>query len=86
MPRGITRRTAARLLLTGPAVLALPDVARGEPAAKKPPGKIALTPAERREADKSVAQLRSTVEKIRKVGLPMGSAPAFIFRPLLPRR
>ena len=86
MPRGITRRTAARLLLSGPAVLALPDVIRGEPATKRTPGKAAFSPAERREVDKSVAQLRSTVEKVRKVGLPMGSAPAFIFRPILPRK
>jgi hypothetical protein len=86
MPRGITRRVAARLLLTGPAVLTLPDLVRAEPAAKRPPSKPAFSPAERRQIDKSIAQLRSTVEKVRKVGMPMGSEPAFVFRPLLPKK
>jgi hypothetical protein len=86
MPRGITRRAAARLLLSGPAVLALPDLTLAEPTAKRPPSKAAFSTAERRQIDRSIAQLRSTAEKVRKVGLPMGSEPAFVFRPILPKK
>ena len=86
MPRGITRRAAARLLLTGPAILALPDLTRAEPVAKRALSKPAFSAAERRQIDKSIAQLRSTAEKVRKVGLPMGSEPAFVFRPILPKK
>ena len=84
--RGITRRAAARLLLTGPAVLAFPEVLPAEAPPKKRSPKLTFSPAERREIDKSIAQLRSTVEKVRKVGIPMGSEPAFVFRPLLPKK
>jgi hypothetical protein len=86
MSRRITRRTAARLLLAGPAALALPSVLRPEAPARKTPARPGLTVAERRQADKSIAQLRSTAEKLRKVAVPMGTEPAFVFRPVLPKK
>ena len=86
MSQRITRRTAARLLLTAPAALALPSVLRPEPAPGKAPVRTGLSVAERRQVDKSVAQLRSTAEKLRKVVVPMGTEPAFVFRPLLPKK
>lgn len=81
--RRITRRTAAKLLLSGPAALALPRLVEG---AEKParPAKAPLSPAERRQYEKSVAQLRGVAEKIRAMEIPMGTEPAFVFRPLLP--
>jgi hypothetical protein len=82
MSRRITRRAAARILFAGPAVLAYHRILRAEPAPAKP----RLSAAQRREMDKSVAQLRSTAEKIRKVPLPMGSEPAFVFQPILHRK
>jgi hypothetical protein len=48
--------------------------------------KAALSPSERRQFEKSIAQTRSTVRKIRKLAIPMGSEPAFVFRPLLRRK
>lgn len=82
MSRRITRRAAARLLFAGPAALAYPRILRAVPAPAKP----RLSAAQRREMDKSIAQLRSTAEKIRKVSVPMGSEPAFVFQPTLRRK
>lgn len=86
MSNRITRRAAARLLLTGPAALALPSVLRAasEPARKPAPSRRSV--AERRSVDKSIAQLRSTAAKLRKVAVPMGAEPAFVFRPILPSK
>ena len=86
MPARITRRAAARLLLTGPAALALPNVLRAAPAPAKKPAPSRLSPAERRSVDKSISQLRSTAEKVRKLPVPMGAEPAFVFRPILPSK
>jgi len=86
MPTRITRRAAARLLLSGPAVLALPNALRGAPAPAKRPVPSHLSVAERRSVEKSVAQLRSTAEKLRKVAVTMGAEPAFVFRPILPAK
>ena len=76
MTRRISRRTAARLFLSASAVLALP----------KSPAKPALTPAERQKLAKSVVQLRGAAQKIRALKIPMGTEPAFIFRPLPGKR
>ena len=85
MPRPMTRRTAAKLLLTAPAALASPALVLGEPAAKTPRSR-ALSPAERRQLDKSVGQLRGAAQKIRDMKIPIGTEPAFIFRPLLSKK
>jgi hypothetical protein len=85
MPRRITRRAAARLLVAGPAAFALPDLVRAEPPAKATP-RPALSAAERRQLEKSVSQLKSTAEKLRKVAVPMGTEPAFVFRPMIPKK
>ncbi|MDQ5858106.1 MAG: hypothetical protein M3542_07520 [Acidobacteriota bacterium] len=81
----MTRRTAAKLLLTAPAALAAPALVLGEPAAT-PPRSRALSPAERRLLDKSVGQLRAAAEKIREMKIPIGTEPAFVFRPLLSKK
>jgi hypothetical protein len=85
MSRRITRRAAARLLLSGPAALAIPDLLVGK-TAPKASAKPALSAAERRQLDKSVAQLREMAGKLRKVAVPLGSEPAFAFQPILPRK
>jgi hypothetical protein len=86
MPSRITRRSAARLFLAAPAALALPKVLEGTPAPRRRPGPSGLSAADRRNVEKSVSQLRSTAEKLRKVAVPMGSEPAFVFRPILPSK
>lgn len=84
MSRRITRRAAARLLLSGPAALAMPDLLVGK-TSPKAPARSPLSAAERRQLDKSVAQLRETAGKLRKIAVPMGSEPAFVFQPILPK-
>jgi hypothetical protein len=84
--RRITRRAAARLLIAGPAAFALPKFPPGEPAARKLPRRPGLSTVERRQLEKSVAQLKSTAEKVRKVAVPMGAEPAFVFRPIVPKK
>jgi hypothetical protein len=86
MPRRITRRAATRLLVAGPAAFALPKLLPAEPAPAKSPARPALTAAERRQLEKSVSQLKSTAEKLRKVAVPMGTEPAFVFRPMIPKK
>ena len=85
MPSPITRRTAAKLLLTAPAALAAPALVLGEPAAA-PSRSRALSPAERRQLDKSVGQLKSAAGKIRQLKISIGTEPAFVFRPLASKR
>jgi hypothetical protein len=86
MLRRITRRTAARLLVAGPAAFALPDLLQGEPSRPKASARPALSVAERRQLEKSVSQLKSTAQTLRKVTVPMGTEPAFVFRPMIPQK
>lgn len=85
MTRRISRRTAAKLFLSASAVFALPKSAPVH-ASPKPPSKPALTAAERQKLAKSVVQLRGAVQKIRALKIPMGTEPAFVFRPLPGKR
>lgn len=85
MTRRISRRTAAKLFLSASAVLALPKSAAVH-ASPKPSSKPALTAAERQKLAKSVVQLRGAVQKIRALKIPMGTEPAFVFRPLPGKR
>ena len=84
--RRITRRAAARLLIAGPAAFALPKLSLGEPASRKPPARPGLSTAERHQLEKSITQLKSTAQKVRKVPVPMGAEPAFVFRPIIPKK
>jgi hypothetical protein len=86
MSARLTRRAAARLLLSAPAAFALPKLLEGAPAPASNPASVKLSPAERRQFEKSVAQLRSTAKKIRQLAIPMGTEPAFVFQPLLPKK
>ena len=86
MSRRITRRAAARLLMAGPAAFALPKLSAAEPASAKGAARQALSTAERHEFEKSVSQLKKTAAKVRKVTVPMGAEPAFVFRPILPKK
>jgi hypothetical protein len=85
MPRPMTRRLAAKLLLAAPAALAAPALVAKEPAPKgrRPP---ALSASEKRQLDKSVAQFRSFAAKIREMKIPIGTEPAFVFRPLVSKK
>jgi len=81
----MSRRTAAKLFLSASAVLALPKVGSAEPS-RKGAAKPGLTPSERQKLAKSVGQLRAAAQKIRGMQIPMGTEPAFVFRPLSPKR
>lgn len=85
MTRRMSRRTAAKLLLSASAVLALPKSAASH-ASPKAPAKTGLTSAERQKLAKSVVQLRGAAQKIRALKIPMGTEPAFVFRPLSSKR
>ena len=84
MTSRISRRTAAKLLLTASAIAALPKSAVAKEAPK--PAGPALTPSERQKVAKSITQLRGAVGKIRALKIPMGTEPAFVFRPLSGKR
>ena len=84
MTSRISRRTAAKLLLTASAIAALPKSAVAKEALK--PAGPALTPSERQKLAKSITQLRGAVGKIRALKIPMGTEPAFVFRPLSGKR
>lgn len=84
MSRSMSRRTAAKILLAAPAALAAPALVSGEPEAAR--RSRTLSAAERRQLDKSVGQLRGAATKIREMTIPIGTEPAFVFRPLLPRK
>lgn len=85
MTRRITRRTAAKLVLSASAALALPNPIAGEPTSKASP-KAALSPNERKLLEKSVGQLRVAARKIQQMKIPMGTEPAFVFRARLPEK
>jgi hypothetical protein len=84
MTSRISRRTAAKLLLSASAIAALPKSAVAKEAPK--PAGPALTPSERQKLAKSITQLRGAVGKIRALKIPMGTEPAFVFRPLSGKR
>jgi hypothetical protein len=85
MTRRMSRRTAAKLFLSASAALALPKVGSAQ-TGRKGAAKPALTPGERQKLAKSVGQLRTAAQKIRGMKIPMGTEPAFVFRPLSGRR
>ena len=85
MPPSITRRTATKLLLFVPAALAAPALASAEPEAG-PRRARPLSASERRQLDKSIAQYRSMADKIRELKIPIGTEPAFVFRPLVSKK
>ena len=84
MTRRMSRRTAAKLFLSASAALALPK--SSAEASPKGAAKPTLTPGERQKLAKSIVQLRAAAKKIRGVKIPMGTEPAFVFRPLPARR
>jgi hypothetical protein len=85
LTRRITRRTAAKLVLSASAALALQNPIAGEPAGKASP-RAALSPSERKLLEKSVGQLRGAARKIQQMKIPMGTEPAFVFRARLPKK
>jgi len=85
MTRRITRRTAAKLVLSASAALALPNPIAGEPAGKASP-KATLSANERKLLDKSVVQLRDAARKIQRMKIAIGAEPAFVFRARLPKK
>ena len=85
MTRRITRRTAAKLVLSASAALALPNPIAGEPAGKASP-KATLSANERKLLGKSVVQLRDAAHKIQLMKIAIGTEPAFVFRARLPKK
>lgn len=86
MTRRMSRRTAAKLFLSASALLALPKAASAEASPKGSPKPGALTASERQKLAKSVVRLRAAAQKIRGMKIPIGTEPAFVFRPLSGKR
>jgi hypothetical protein len=84
MTRRITRRTAAKLVFSASAALALPNPIAAEPAGKAS-SKATLSLNERKLLEKSVGQLRDAARKIQRMKIPIGTEPAFVFRARLPK-
>lgn len=80
MNRKMTRRTAGKLLLGASAAAALPSLPL-EAESPAAPATRALSAKERKDLAKSVAQLSKTAESIRKMKIPIGAEPAFLFSP-----
>jgi hypothetical protein len=85
MPSPMSRRVAAKLLIAVPAALAAPALIAKEPTPKgrRSP---ALSASEKRQLDKSVEQLRSLSAKLKEMKIPIGTEPAFVFRPLVSKK
>jgi hypothetical protein len=89
----LSRRRFLRLAAAGALALAAPASAAApagtrKPAATRPAGPAARTGriASAREIQKQKGWLADSLKAIRAVELPPGSNPAFVFRPLKPRR
>ena len=83
-----TRRAFLKLVAAGSAAIvtgAVVPLARAAAAPAKR-GRTAVSPAMKAEIANQKAYLDRTLKTIREYALPAGSDPAFVFRPLPPRR
>ena len=83
-----TRRSFLKLVAAGSAAIMTGAVAPLARAASAPArrGRAAVSPAIKAEIANQKAYLSRTLKAIRDHDLPPGSDPAFVFRPLPPRR
>jgi hypothetical protein len=80
MSHRITRRDAARLLAVVPATLSF-ATPNPTPAPKKAPS-ATLTARQRQDLAKAEQGYEKAAASIRKMKIPIGTEPAFVFRPL----
>lgn len=83
-----TRRSFLKLVAAGSAAIMTGAVAPLARAASAPSkrGRAAVPPAVKAEIASQKAYLARSLKAIREHDLPPGSDPAFVFRPLPPRR
>ena len=83
-----TRRSFLKLVAAGSAAIMTGAVAQLARAASTPArrGRASVPPAMKAEIANQKAYLARTLKTIRDHDLPPGSDPAFVFRPLRPRR
>lgn len=80
MNKKITRRTAGKLLLGAAAAAAIsPFPVEAESAPRRTAR--AMSAKERKDLAKTAAQLSKAAESVRKMQIPIGTEPAFVFAP-----
>lgn len=86
MKRTITRRAAGRLLIAAPVALSLPApavAAQETPKpAPKPSARPKLSERQRRDLAKAEEGLEKAASAVRAMKIPIGTEPAFTFRPV----
>lgn len=86
MKRTITRRAAGRLIIAAPVALSLsaPAVAAQEALkpAPKAPARPKLSERQRRDLVKAEEGLEKAAAAVRAMKIPIGTEPAFTFRPV----
>ena len=80
MSHRITRRDAARLLVAVPASLSFATPSPTPAPKKAPPA--ALTAKQRQDLAKAEQGYEKAAAALRKMKIPIGTEPAFVFRPL----
>ena len=89
MTRKMTRRAAGRLLVAAPVALSMAGAGAAAQTPPKPPPKAparpALSPRQRKELAKATEGLEKAASAIRSMKIPIGTEPAFVFRPLRTR-
>ena len=80
MSHRITRRDAARLLAVIPATLPFATPSPTPAPKKGPPA--TLTARQRQDLAKAEQGFEKAAASIRKMKIPIGTEPAFVFRPL----
>jgi hypothetical protein len=88
MKRRLTRRSLTKILLAAPAALAAGPLAcqsasGGRPATQR------LTPAQQKQQEalsREVARFKSSIERLDRMDIGIGSEPAMHFTPLLPKK
>lgn len=82
MKRTMTRRAVGRLMAAAPVALALPASAPGQVAPKQAARSAALSARQRRDLEKAVKPLDAAASAVRGMTVPIGTEPAFTFRPV----
>jgi hypothetical protein len=80
MNKKITRRTAGKLVFGAAAAAAISPFPLEAESTPRSPTR-ALSAKERKDLAKTAAQLAKAAENIRKMKIPIGTEPAFIFAP-----
>ncbi|MFN2387705.1 MAG: hypothetical protein ABR576_15720 [Thermoanaerobaculia bacterium] len=85
MTRKITRRAAGRLLVAAPVALSLSGTGADAQTSPKPAPKAPTRPKpaarQQRELAKATEGLEKAASAVRAMKIPIGTEPAFLFRP-----